>query len=55
MLIVLLHNLARTHVVLDNLLVRHSREEDVLVVGVELDTVGDFAVREGLLAGACGR
>lgn len=54
-LIVLLHNLARTHVVLDNLLVRHSREEDVLVVGVELDTVGDFAVREGLLAGACGR
>lgn len=52
-LIVLLHNLARPHVVLNDLLVRHSREEDVLVVGVKLDTVGDLAVREGLLAGAC--
>lgn len=54
MLVVLLGDLARAHVVLDDLLVRHAGEEDVLLVWVELDAVRDLAVRERLQALSCG-
>jgi hypothetical protein len=41
----------KTH--LNDLLVGHAREEDVVVVRVELDAIRDLAVRERLLASAC--
>lgn len=37
---------------LHNLLVRHSCQEDILVVGIELDTIRNLAIRESLLASA---
>lgn len=48
MLVVLLRDLPAVGVVLHNLLVVHSRQEDVGLCGVEADAVGHLAVAEGL-------
>lgn len=55
MLIILLRDLARPSIILNDLLVRHTREEDVGLLGIDLEsnTVGDLAIGKGLFALTC--